>query len=128
MLHLHTPITARLRDGSDILDVLAALHPTPAVGGVPTAAASRWLEANEGEPRGWYAAPVGWLDPVGDGHFVVALRSALVRGTEAHCYAGAGIVDGSDPESEYAETELKARTLMTALGVPEIGTPTLEVA
>ena len=67
-------------------------------------------------PRGWYAAPVGWFDAEGDGDFAVALRSCMVRGDEAFLYAGAGIVQDSDPALEYTETELKKQALLTVLG------------
>ena len=65
--------------------------------------------------RGWYAGPVGWMDPAGDGEFCVALRSALLRDRTAHLYAGAGIVAGSDPAAELAETEIKLGALLPLL-------------
>ncbi len=114
MVHLATPIEARLGAGAHVLDVVAALHPTPAVGGVPRRAALGWIEDREVHPRGWYAAPIGWFDARGDGAFHVALRSALIDGRRAHLYAGAGIVEGSEPLAEYAETELKLRTVLGA--------------
>jgi isochorismate synthase EntC len=66
--------------------------------------------------RGWYASPIGWFDAAGDGAFAVALRCALVDGRRAWLFAGAGIVEGSDPELEYAETELKHAAMLSVLG------------
>ena len=116
VLHLHTPISGRLKQPRHVLDLVARLHPTPAVGGVPTEAASRWIAEHEPEPRGWYAAPVGWFDAQGDGEFAVALRSCMLRRQEVFLFAGAGIVQDSEPALEYTETELKKQALLTALG------------
>jgi len=115
--HLHTPIQGRLRDPSQttVLDLVADLHPTPAVGGAPRETALAWLRCHEGLDRGWYAGPLGWLAPQGDGEFAVALRSLLLRGSEATLFAGAGIVAGSDPDAELLETRLKLRTSLGAL-------------
>lgn len=117
LLHLHTPIRGELRTDTHVLDLVERLHPTPAVGGVPAAAATRWIAEHEAQPRGWYSGPVGWFDAAGDGEFDVALRSCLLSGTEALVYAGAGIMLDSDPRLEYQETELKQRSLLAALGV-----------
>jgi salicylate biosynthesis isochorismate synthase len=117
VVHLQTPVTGVLREPVHVLDLLDLLHPTPAVGGVPVDDAVRWIVAREPVPRGWYSGPVGWFDAAGDGEFAVALRSGLVRGRRAHVYAGAGIVRGSVPAAEYAETALKLRPLLDALGV-----------
>ncbi len=116
LLHLLTPIAGRLRRPRHVLELVAQLHPTPAVGGVPTETAMRWIREHEGAGRGWYAAPVGWFDGDGDGDFAVALRSCVLRGREAFLYAGAGIVRDSDPDLEYTEAELKKQVLLTALG------------
>lgn len=116
VLHLHTPVSGRLAQPLHVLELVERLHPTPAVGGVPTADALSWISHHEPEPRGWYAAPVGWFDDAGDGDFAVALRSCMVRGDEAFLYAGAGIVQDSDPALEYTETELKKQALLTVLG------------
>ncbi|MEM9493264.1 MAG: chorismate-binding protein, partial [Myxococcota bacterium] len=89
----------------------------PAVGGVPTAPAMAWIAERESEARGWYAAPVGWFDASGQGEFAVAIRSGLLCDRMAYLYAGAGIVRDSDPDSEFAETQLKQRTLLDALGM-----------
>ncbi len=115
--HLHTPISGRLRPGHSLLDLLARLHPTPAVGGLPRAAALRYLRDHEQLDRGWYAAPVGWLDAHGAGEFVVALRSGVIDGAQATLFAGCGIVAGSDPVAEYEETRLKLRPMLEALGL-----------
>jgi isochorismate synthase len=115
VLHMQTPIEGRLREGVHVLELVEALHPTPAVGGVPTADAMRWIAAREEAPRGWYSAPFGWLDASGDGAFVVALRSGVLRGDHVYVYAGAGIVRGSEPAAEYEETALKMQALLGAL-------------
>jgi isochorismate synthase len=117
--HLHTPITARLPEDHRfaLLDLLPALHPTPAVAGAPRAAALAWLRRHEGFTRGWYGGLVGWLDARGEGELAVALRSALIRSGEAHLFAGAGIVAESDPEAEVEETRLKLRSAAEALGM-----------
>src|SRR5690606_19258866 len=103
--HLHTPIKAQLPENLRLLDALAPLHPTPAVGGSPREVAVTAIRELEAFPRGLYAGAVGWLDARGGGEFVVGIRSALVRGTTARVYAGAGIVSGSDPEKEFNETD-----------------------
>ncbi len=113
--HLATPIRAQLAEPMDVLELLAALHPTPAIGGEPAAAAAALIPALEGLDRGWYAGPVGWTDASGDGEFCVALRCALLRGQEARCYSGNGIVRGSDPARELAETEVKLQALLPLL-------------
>jgi isochorismate synthase len=117
--HLETPLEGQLlpkwQGELGVLDLVSALHPTPAVGGVPSTSALDWLERCEDLDRGWYAGPVGYVDGKGDGEFRVALRSALLRGSRARLFAGAGIVAGSEPERELAETRLKLRTLLAPL-------------
>lgn len=113
--HLHTAIEARLNDGVDALHVVEALHPTPALGGSPRDVALDLIAALEGQPRGWYGAPVGWLDAQGNGEFAVAIRAAVSAGNVARLYAGAGIVGDSRPEAEWQETALKFRPLLDAL-------------
>lgn len=112
--HLHTPIAARLRPGAGLAEVVAALHPTPAVGGVPSAAAVRFLAEHEKLDRGLYAGLVGLVGPA-RAELAVALRCALLQGGGARLFLGAGIVEGSSPESEWMETQLKARALLDAL-------------
>ena len=110
--HLATPIRAQLRSAASAVDLLGALHPTPAVGGEPWTEASQVMSEVEGMDRGWYAAPIGWTDAAEDGEFCVALRGALLKGRQARCYAGVGVVDGSDPAAELAETELKLQAVL----------------
>ncbi len=113
--HLHTPIEGQLTEAADLLDVAAALHPTPAVGGSPGEAAIKDIPGLEPFSRGLYAGLVGWFDHRRAGEWVVAIRSALVEGSKARLYAGAGIVQGSDPEREFEETEVKMRALLDAI-------------
>jgi salicylate biosynthesis isochorismate synthase/menaquinone-specific isochorismate synthase len=110
--HLATPIHAQLSDSRSAVELAGILHPTPAVGGEPRAAALAAIEELEGLDRGWYAGPVGWMDAAEDGEFCVALRSALLRDRSAHLYAGGGIVAASDPAAELAETELKLEAIL----------------
>ncbi len=116
VLHLHTPIRGTLCRPRHVLELVEKIHPTPAVGGVPTDRALSWIAGHEPDERGWYAAPVGWFDAAGDGEFAVALRSCMMAGHEAYLYAGAGIMGDSDPELERRETELKKQALLRALG------------
>ena len=113
--HLHTPVEGAAAPGVDLFDVLLAMHPTPAVGGWPREPALEAIGRLEGMDRGWYSGPIGWIDMNGEGAFAVALRSALLKDGEAILYAGAGIVEGSDPQRELAETELKLHPLLEAL-------------
>ncbi|HWX74784.1 MAG TPA: isochorismate synthase [Solirubrobacteraceae bacterium] len=113
--HLATPIRAQLASPKEALELVGIMHPTPAVGGEPIAAARPLIPALEGLDRGWYAGPVGWVDATGDGEFCVALRCALLRASLARCYAGNGIVRDSDPAGELAETEIKLAALLPLL-------------
>lgn len=122
--HLYTPVTGRVAAGKGLLDLVARLHPTPAVGGQPREEALAYIRAHEDLDRGWYAAPVGWLNSRGEGEFAVALRSALVRGDRATLFAGCGIVAGSSPAAEYEETRLKLRPMLAALGARQGATET----
>ena len=115
LVHLKTSLRAEAREGISVLDVVVALHPTPAVGGVPREVALRWIASREPDARGWYAGPLGWLDASGDGEFIVALRSGLVLDRRAWLFAGAGIVRGSRPADEFDETELKLTAMREAL-------------
>ncbi|MDT5176313.1 MAG: isochorismate synthase [Mycobacterium sp.] len=117
--HLSTPITGRLRDSSTTaLDLAVALHPTAAVGGVPTADAVDLIGTLEGD-RGFYAGAVGWCDGRGDGTWVVSIRCAELSADRrtAEARSGGGIVAESNPDDEVAETNTKFRTILTALGV-----------
>ena len=113
--HLETPLVGALKGDFSVVELAGRLHPTPSVGGAPHSAALAWLEREEDLDRGWYAAPLGWMDATGGGEFCVALRSALLCDREAVLFAGAGIVEGSDPESELLETRLKLRVLLSPL-------------
>ncbi len=108
--HLHTPLRARLRPGVTLIDVVLALHPTPAVGGTPREFATRFQRHHEAFDRGPYAGPVGFLDDSGDGLFVVGIRSALLSGARATLYGGCGLVVGSEAGAEWRETSLKMET------------------
>lgn len=110
--HLHTPIVATYDDVPHVLELVSALHPTPAVGGLPRQAALEAIERLEAVDRGWYAAPLGWVDPAGNGTFAVGIRSARVSGEEARLFAGAGIVAESDPAAEWEELTWKYRPIL----------------
>ncbi len=123
--HLSTPITGRLRETSTTaLDLALALHPTPAVGGVPTQAAVELIRELEGD-RGFYAGAVGWCDATGDGAWVVSIRCAQLSGDRrsALAHAGGGVVAESDPDDEVAETTTKFTTILSALGVAQTSAP-----
>jgi salicylate biosynthesis isochorismate synthase/menaquinone-specific isochorismate synthase len=115
VVHLRTGIRARLREGVNPANVLAVLHPTPAVAGFPRDHSLGFLREHEALDRGWYAGPIGWIGPSG-AHIAVALRSALVRGDQARLFVGAGIVEGSSAEAEWRETEMKSLAMLRALG------------
>jgi menaquinone-specific isochorismate synthase len=113
--HLRTLVTATLPKSLHLFDVLAALHPTPAVAGTPQDKAEEYLRRHEPFDRHLYAAPLGWVDYRGNGSFTVGIRSALLQGDRLRLYAGAGIVAGSNPQKEWAEVRLKLQTLFQAL-------------
>ncbi|MDR5656937.1 isochorismate synthase [Halodesulfurarchaeum sp. HSR-GB] len=113
--HLRTPIHVTLDTDTHVLDFVATLHPTPAVGGHPLEAALETIHDVESTVRGWYAAPVGWFDANGDGEFAVGIRSALARDRRVTLFAGNGIVAGSDPETEYEELAAKFRPIREVL-------------
>jgi menaquinone-specific isochorismate synthase len=114
--HLASDVTGTLTDGSSALDLVAALHPTAAVAGTPTDVALQLIAQLEPFDRGRYAGPIGWVGADGDGEWAVALRCAQVEGSTVTAYAGAGIVTGSDPARELAETTLKFRPIADAFG------------
>jgi isochorismate synthase len=114
--HLATSVAADLKEpAADALELAAALHPTPAVGGWPRDAAEALIDEFERMDRGWYAGAVGWIDGHGDGEFAVALRCGLLWEDGARLYAGVGVMPDSDPDRELEETELKFKALLTAL-------------
>lgn len=117
--HLATPVRGTLRSGDvSVLDLVAALHPTPAVGGRPTAKAVSLIDELEELDRGRYAGAVGWVDADGNGTFVVAIRCAQIEGRIARLYAGCGIVAASNPERELEETQWKLQAMLSALVRP----------
>ena len=115
LIHLASPVRGRLTEERSVLDVVAALHPTPAVGGTPTEAAIDLIRELEMMERGRYAGPVGWIDARGDGEWGIALRCAQIEGSRARLYAGGGIVAGSDPAAELAEAQTKFRAMRYAI-------------
>jgi len=118
--HLETPLVGHLSSEGNVIDLVARLHPTPAVGGFPHIPALDAIRELEEIDRGWYAGPFGWTDLDGSGEFVVALRSGLISGRSATLFAGCGIVADSIPAEEYEETRLKLRPMLNAL---EAGDP-----
>lgn len=120
MWHLSTTIHAELKDpATTSLQLALALHPTPAVCGYPAAAARHAISEIEPHDRGLFTGIVGWCDATGDGEWVVTIRCAEIKGRNVRLYAGAGIVAGSDPQKELAETGAKFNTMLTALGINE---------
>ena len=117
LVHLHTPITAPL-GGLDPLTIAAALHPTPAVAGLPRREAISWLRSLEPFERGHYAAPIGWIDSAGDAELRVAIRSGTLRGRQLELTAGAGLVRSSAVEQELQEVQLKLGVLQQQLNLP----------
>jgi menaquinone-specific isochorismate synthase len=115
--HLYTPIHGRLLRPSGVLPLVELLHPTPALGGSPRDLALAFIRDAEPAPRGWYAGPIGWLDPNLQGAFAVAIRSAVTQEERVWLYAGAGIVADSTPAQEWEETGLKFRPILNAMGI-----------
>lgn len=114
VVHLASDVRATVPGGTGVLDLVAALHPTPAVAGHPRDAALAYLGRHEAFDRDRFAGAVGWFDGAGDGEFYVGIRSALIDGSEARLIAGSGIVEGSDPDAELAETQIKLQALLAA--------------
>jgi isochorismate synthase len=119
MWHLGTEIGGTLKhgDGPSAAGLAALLHPTPAVGGVPRSAALQAIRELEGDRRGFYGGAIGWVDAAGDGEWHVALRCAEISGCDVRLHAGAGIVAGSDPAAELAETDAKFGAMLRALAL-----------
>jgi menaquinone-specific isochorismate synthase len=113
--HLGTRVRGTLSADRSALSLLGAVHPTAAVGGTPTDAAVETIRELESMDRERYAGPVGWIDADGNGEWGIALRCAQLSGNRARLFAGGGIVAGSDPAAELAETEAKFRPMRTAL-------------
>jgi menaquinone-specific isochorismate synthase len=115
VVHLATTIEAHLSEPMPkALELALALHPTPAVGGFPRAAALAWLSAHEALDRDRYAGPLGYMDAAGDGEWWLGIRSALLSGSSARLLAGVGIVADSEPAAELSETQLKLQALLAA--------------
>ena len=115
LTHLETRITAET-ENIHLLDAVNLLHPTPALGGTPTAQALTWLRQYEPLDRGWFGGPIGWFDQSGIGECGVAIRSALIDDKEAVAFSGAGIVEGSDARAEWQETDDKFNTILSVIG------------
>jgi menaquinone-specific isochorismate synthase len=113
--HLYTPITATIHEDVSRTEVLKNLHPTPAVGGYPRSEAVKFIQQHEDFDRGWYAAPIGWINTSGNGEFAVAIRSGLIMENQVRFFAGCGIVQDSDPQKEWDETNMKFIPMLTAL-------------
>lgn len=113
--HLETRFETTAGPGEHLLDFAEVLHPTPAVAGFPQQAAVQFIQQLEPRSRGWYAGPVGWFDADGYGELVVALRTALIRGTDITLHAGCGLVSGSDPAEEWEESRSKFQLLIEAI-------------
>jgi menaquinone-specific isochorismate synthase len=114
--HLYTPVIGKTEAQTSLLDIIERLHPTPALGGLPKKEAVEKIREVELLDRGFYAGPIGWMDYRGNGEFAVAIRSGLIQGNEASLFAGCGVVADSNSESEYQETNIKFRPMLTALG------------
>ena len=115
--HLYTPVRGKVNNaGTTLLRLVEALHPTPALGGIPREKAMKLIREVEHSDRGFYGAPVGWFDYRGNGEFCVAIRSGLLRENEAILYSGCGIVADSTPVDEYIETGIKFKPMLRALG------------
>lgn len=114
--HLYTPVVVKQANRVSLLDVVERLHPTPALGGFPQKESVKIIRDVEKLDRGWYSSPVGWIDHHDQGEFAVAIRSGLINENHASLFAGCGIVAESDPESEYEETKIKLKPMLSALG------------
>ncbi|MDZ5472628.1 isochorismate synthase [Bacillus sp. 31A1R] len=114
--HLYTPVIGKGSKSSSLLQLVNLLHPTPALGGLPKKEAVEKIREVEELDRGFYASPLGWMDYEGNGEFIVAIRSGLIQGREASLFAGCGVVADSNAESEYQETNIKFRPMLSALG------------
>lgn len=120
--HLASRVEGNLKQYTNVLELVAALHPTPAVGGSPTQTALDLIAELEAYDRGPYAGAVGWVDAQGNGEFAVSIRSVLIDGTTLTAFAGSGIVADSDPKLELAETDWKLNAILSALGADEYRT------
>ena len=115
-VHLFSQISGTLKPQTRDVDLIRALHPTPAVGGFPTQHALQTIAQLESFDRGWYAGPIGWISAKA-AEFAVGIRSGLVQGQTLSLFSGAGIVEGSTPESEWQEIEEKISDFLAVLGL-----------
>jgi isochorismate synthase EntC len=117
--HLATRLEGRLSNPpASVLELVTALHPTPAVGGAPRGEALRLVDELESLDRGRYAGPVGWVDAGGNGTWAVGIRSAELSGTVARVFGGVGVVADSEPATELAETRAKMQAVLGAIVRP----------
>ncbi|MBG9819152.1 isochorismate synthase [Bacillus safensis] len=114
--HLFTPIVGEIKSSCSLFSLIEQLHPTPALGGYPKEKAVEVIREIEPLKRGWYAAPVGWIDSQDNGEFAVAIRSGLIEEDRVRLFAGCGIVEDSLAKQEYEETQVKLRPMLSALG------------
>jgi menaquinone-specific isochorismate synthase len=114
--HLFTPIEGKVKKGVSLFEFVEALHPTPALGGEPRKEAVEIIREAEKMNRGYYAAPIGWINTDGDGEFAVGIRSALIENDQAYLFAGGGIVAESSSIEEFEETRVKFRPMLRTLG------------
>ncbi|WP_338449203.1 isochorismate synthase [Niallia oryzisoli] len=114
--HLYTPVIGKADEHTSLLSLVEKLHPTPALGGLPKMPAVAKIREVEELDRGFFAGPIGWLDYKGNGEFAVAIRSGLIQGNEASIFAGCGLVEDSIAETEYEETNIKFKPMLSALG------------
>ncbi|MCF8259945.1 MAG: isochorismate synthase [Melioribacteraceae bacterium] len=111
--HLWTPIRAKLKKGKDVFSIIKEIHPTPAICGAPWSEALGSIIEMEEHSRGLFTGTVGWFNFSGEGEFAVAIRSALIKNKKLFAFAGCGIVEGSDPVSEFNEAELKLKPILS---------------
>lgn len=114
--HLMTPVAARMLEGRSLENLASQLHPTPALAGAPVGEALMAIRRIEDWNRGFFGGAVGYVDAAGDGEVSVAIRSGVFDGEKGWCYAGCGIVEGSQAASEYDEIDLKLKAILTAFG------------
>ncbi len=126
--HLLTPVRACVMEGCSLLSLAAQLHPTPALAGAPVGEALMALREIESYNRGFFGGTVGYIDGAGDGEFSVAIRSGVFDGENAWIYAGCGVVEGSDPRSEFDEIDLKMKTILSAFVAPHDDIASYEAA
>ncbi|QEY22579.1 isochorismate synthase [Psychrobacillus sp. AK 1817] len=114
--HLFTPIEGKIKGSSSLFEFVEAMHPTPALGGEPRQEAIEIIRESEQMNRGYYAAPIGWVNAEGEGEFAVGIRSALIENQYAYLYAGGGLVSESTSLEEFEETRVKFRPMLRTLG------------